>query len=528
MLNTNNLDEVLNKNVHLLSNQLTDQIKPKQAQVLPTPLVPILEGLLQINRGTNEAKRVKILLDSGASATIMSHSLTRRLKTKKETTTKWTTASGSFDTSTTCKIYLELPELSHSMSVQWKAYVTKDMKTYDIIIGRDLLAELEILLDFKNQTIKKDHIEIPMRPPTTVTKDMNFIQEPKSLQDATERMTSILEAKYKRVSPLEIAESCEHLSTSERKKLVHLLEKHPDLFDGSLGKWNGIEYDIELKPDAKPSHARAYPVPRIHEATLKVEVARLCKIGVLRKINRSEWAAPSFLIPKKDDTVRFISDFRNLNKFIKRKPYPLPKIQDLLLKLEGFNYGTSLDLNMGYYHIALSPASRKLCTIVFPFGKYEYQRLPMGLANSPDIFQEEMSNLMGDLEYVRAYIDDLAILTKGSWEDHLEKLDEVLDRINKAGLKVNAAKSFFGRDSLEYLGYQITRSGIKPQEKKVQAILNIKAPTTKKQLRSFIGIVNYYRDMWIRRSEILAPLSALCSKTAKFKWTEIEKKPSTT
>ena len=82
---------------------------------------------------------------------------------------------------------------------------------------------------------------------------------------------------------------------------------------------------------------------------------------------------------KKNGSVRFISDFRELNKRIKRKPFPIPKIQDLLLKLEGFQYATSLDLNMGYYHIELSPDSKRLCTIVLPWGKYEYQKLPMGL-----------------------------------------------------------------------------------------------------------------------------------------------------
>jgi len=93
-----------------------------------------------------------------------------------------------------------------------------------------------------------------------------------------------------------------------------------------------------------------------------------------------------------------------------------------MLKLEGFQYGTSLDLNMGYYHIELNPDSRKLCTIVLPWGNYEYQRLPMGLCNSPDIFQEKMGELMADLEFVRAYIDDLIILTKDSWDNHFNQL----------------------------------------------------------------------------------------------------------
>jgi hypothetical protein len=130
----------------------------------------------------------------------------------------------------------------------------------------------------------------------------------------------------------------------------------------------------------------------------------LCKVGVLKAVNRSEWAAPTFIVPKSGKTVRFISDFQELNKRIKRKPFPLPKIQDLMLKLEGFQFATSLDLNMGYYHIELSPASKRLCTIVLPWGKYEYQRLPMGLCNSPDIFQEKMSTLMQGLDYVRAGI----------------------------------------------------------------------------------------------------------------------------
>ena len=98
----------------------------------------------------------------------------------------------------------------------------------------------------------------------------------------------------------------------------------------------------------------------------------------------------------------------------------------MLLNLEGFQYATSLDLNMGFYNIELNPDSRKLCTLVFPFGKYEMQRLPMGLCNSPDIFQEKMSELFDGLDFVRTYIDHLLILSKGSYQDHLEKLEKVL------------------------------------------------------------------------------------------------------
>jgi len=104
------------------------------------------------------------------------------------------------------------------------------------------------------------------------------------------------------------------------------------MLDGTLRNYSGSDYKIELKDDVKPFHARLVPIPRIHEETLKKEVERLIKIGVLKRRNNSEWAAPTFIIPKKKGTVRFISDFRELNKRIKREPFPIPKIQDLLLK----------------------------------------------------------------------------------------------------------------------------------------------------------------------------------------------------
>jgi hypothetical protein len=393
-----------------------------------------------------------------------------------------------------------------------------------MIIGRDILSALGIKFDFATMYMSWEQATVPMKDSSAVAEEAFHVQDPESVQEATSRLKGILDAKYEKADLHEVAESATHLREEERRKLQTTLEEYSDLFDGTLGKWNMGAYDIELRPDASPYHARAFPIPQAYTDTLKLEVDRLEKAGVLKKVNRSEWAAPTFIIPKKDGSVRFISDFRELNKRIKRKPFPIPKIQDMLLKLEGFKYATSLDLNMGYYHIELSPHSKRLCTIVLPWGKYEYQRLPMGLCNSPDIFQEKMSTLMQDLEYVRAYIDDLLIITSGSLDDHLDKLEVVLGKLRQAGLKVNAKKSFFAREELEYLGYWITREGIQPTTAKVKAITAIEPPKNKKQLRRFIGMVNYYRDMWGKRSETLAPLASLTSKTAKWVWNEEHQK----
>jgi hypothetical protein len=129
-------------------------------------------------------------------------------------------------------------------------------------------------------------------------------------------------------------------------------------------------------------------------------------------------------------------------------------------------------------------------TIIFPWGKYLYLRLPIGYAGSTDIFQAGMMDLMEALEYVRAHIDNLLVITRGTLEDHLGKLREVLRRLRVAGLKVNAAKLFYCTHKIEYLGYLLTREGIKPQPKKVQAIFALKPPHNVKKLRHFLSMVH--------------------------------------
>jgi hypothetical protein len=117
-----------------------------------------------------------------------------------------------------------------------------------------------------------------------------------------------------------------------------LLLEFESLFDGTLGDWNWPAISIELKKGAKPYHGRPYPIPQIHKATLMKEINRLVGIGVMKRQSLSEWASPTFIIPKKDMTVRTITDFRELNKRIVRRPFPNLKISTTLKELEGFTY----------------------------------------------------------------------------------------------------------------------------------------------------------------------------------------------
>jgi hypothetical protein len=120
--------------------------------------------------------------------------------------------------------------------------------------------------------------------------------------------------------------------------------------------------------------------------------------------------------------VHFLRNFWEINKRLIRKPFPIPKIGTVLQKLEGFTFAMALDLSMGYYTIRLDPDASRICTAIFPWGKYSYKRLPMGIAGSPDIFQSKMSELMEDLEYIQAYLEDLLCISRSSLEDHLKNL----------------------------------------------------------------------------------------------------------
>ena len=187
------------------------------------------------------------------------------------------------------------------------------MGNYDIIVGGDLLKTIGMDIKYSTMTMSWGGVEVPMKSidaaPTVFTTG-----DSKSVQQATSRLTEILDANYEAADLPTLVSQMHHLSATEQTQLLNLLTKFHNLFDGTLGKWTGEPYDIELQPDAKPYHTRAYPIPKIHEETLKKEVHRLCQIGVLKKVNHSAWAAPTFIIPKKNQTVRFISDFRELNK----------------------------------------------------------------------------------------------------------------------------------------------------------------------------------------------------------------------
>ena len=151
----------------------------------------------------------------------------------------------------------------------------------------------------------------------------------------------------------------------------------------------------------------------------------------------------------------------------------MPKINEILLKLEGFWYATSLDLNMVYYHIRLRENTSNLCTIILLWRKYQYKRLPLGVDNLPDIFQQKVNDLFHRFYFIRAYIYNLFILTKWDWTDHLQKLELTINKLKGGIFKCNIEKSFFGQTEMEYFGFWVTCDSVKSINKKIEAVTNM-------------------------------------------------------
>lgn len=301
-------------------------------------------------------------------------------------------------------------------------------------------------------------------------------------------------------------------------ELNELLEQNSELWQDELGCFNKFEVHLELKENTTPKFFKARSVPFALKKKVESELERLVSCGVLKPVNHSEYATPIVPVLKENGKIRIAGDYSvTLNKDLVIDKYPLPRIEEVFAKLGGGEHYSKIDLKNAYSQFRLSEKSQLLTTINTTKGLFKYTRLVYGLANAPAIFQKSMENLLSGIDGVSIWLDDLCI-TAPSRSLHLDRLRQVLNRLNEAGLRLQKEKCDFFKDSVIYLGYVINKNGLQTSPEKVTAILNAPEPSNTRELKRFLGVVNYYRCFIPNASSIMNPLHNLLKTGVSWHW----------
>lgn len=305
------------------------------------------------------------------------------------------------------------------------------------------------------------------------------------------------------------------------KSIPEVIAKHSEVFRDELGTLKDITATISVKPDATPKFHKARPLPFAMKEKVEKELERLEESGIISPIKHSEWAAPVVPVTKRDNTLRLCGDYKvTVNQATNTETYPLPRIEEVLATLSGGKLFSKIDLAAAYQQILLDEDSKKYTAINTHKGLFVYNRLCFGINSAVSIFQRIMETLMKDLNVV-VYLDDLLVMGRDETE-HLTNLDRVLQRLQENGLRVKESKCEFGKTQIEYLGHVLDEKGVYPSQDKVRAIHKAPAPTNVKELRAFLGLVNYYGRFVPQQSTLLAPLYSLLKDQATWRWSKAE------
>ena len=305
--------------------------------------------------------------------------------------------------------------------------------------------------------------------------------------------------------------------------ISQLLEKHSALFQEGLGTLQGHKVSIHVNSDAKPVFSKTRTLPYAYKAKVEQELDRLVKEGILEPVEFAEWASPIVAVLKKDaSSIRICGDFKQtVNPVSKLDRYPIPKVEDLFATLTCGQTFSKLDLSQAYQQLSLDDLSKQYVVINTHRGLFRYTRLPYGISSAPGIFQRVMESILQGIAGVIVYIDDI-LVTGSSKEEHNQRLEEVLSRLEKAGLRLRKDKCRFNVASVSFLGHKIDKDGLHPLEDKVQAVLKAPTPRNVNELKAFLGLISYYGKFLPNLSSTLAPLYFLLRKDTRWHWSTKE------
>ncbi len=299
----------------------------------------------------------------------------------------------------------------------------------------------------------------------------------------------------------------------QREQLADLLHKHADVFSvNSLdyGCTSTIKHTIPLV-DTQPFRLPHRRIPPMQYQAVREHLKCMEDSGAIRR-SCSPYASPMVIVHKKDGSLRICIDYRQLNNRTVRDAFPLPRIEEALDALGNATFFTTLDLTSGYWQVEVEECDKAKTAFTTPMGLYECNRMPFGLQNAPATFQRLMLSCLGDKNYstILLYLDDIIVFSS-TFEEHLERLDQVFSCLHQHGLKVKPSKCHLLQQEVKYLGHIVSAKGISADPEKISQVSGWQTPSNRKELQRFLGFTGYYRRFIKGYSDIVSPLYKLTS-----------------
>ncbi|XP_028835757.1 uncharacterized protein LOC114790140 isoform X1 [Denticeps clupeoides] len=280
-----------------------------------------------------------------------------------------------------------------------------------------------------------------------------------------------------------------HLPVAECRQVTRLIQSHAALFSDVPVGTSVIQHDVDVGGHS-PIRQHPYRLNPTKRAVMMSEVNYLLE-NELAVQSCSAWSSPCLLVPKPDGTFRFCTDYRKVNAVPKPDSFPLPRMEDCVDKVGAARVVTKLDLLRGYWQVPLTPRAAEISAFVTPDYFLQYSVMPFGLRNAPATFQRLICKVLAGVPCCEAYLDDI-IIYSATWTQDLETLESVFKRLQQASLTLNLAKCEFGKATVTYLGKEVGQGQVRPVEAKVQAVMNFPVPTSKQELRRFLGMAGFY------------------------------------
>ena len=310
------------------------------------------------------------------------------------------------------------------------------------------------------------------------------------------------------------------LDKDQANKILSILGKFKDIFSkGETGLITNVKHRI-ITEDCQPVHQTPYRVSASQREIIQTQISEMLDKNII-KPSESPWSSPVILVKKANGQWRMCVDYRKLNAVTKKDRYPLPRIDDTLDLLVNSTFFSTLDMCNGYWHIEIDPRDREKSAFITSEGLYEFNVLSFGLCNAPSSFQRAVNSILGKLRWDKClcYLDDIIIFGK-TFEEHCERLHEVLKVLNQANLKLQKKKCSFGYRQVKFLGHLISEYGVKPDPSKTKALENFAEPSNINHVRSFLGLASYYRKFIKNFAKLSHPLNELLQKDKEFIWDE--------